>query len=357
MAKRFLGSGVTNEDGETDVVYRGSGRGRMNLISKNGEIFVENSLLDVSFKDGDFNASRWYNTQGSGGIRWNAASYGYGATLIGNNSSSSICGMFVKQKDTENTVCFWDAPFCVELDVLRFDENSRLQLYSEETQQEFNLYTTIGHWKIIYDGKTITSINPNDIASTTKKSIPNARIGFMIGPDEVIVFENFIIYPMMPQYIYYFDGISSNPKFSQEWAVPNNTTVEIKSTGTEWTGTESRNKYLALQKEFNGFNIEIEFKVKLSKNFTGVFCDIIDTQKNRVASGKLSQISNIQNDFNHIKLTCKNNKITITNLANNNSLVLANNVEYNQFRFLNYADGNNYDRIITFKDFQVSVIK
>ena len=356
MARRFLGSGVTSQEGETAVVYRGSGRGRMNLISKNGETFIENTLLDASFQDNDLNASRWYNTQGSGGMRWNVSSYDYG-TLIGNNSSSSVCGMFVKQKDTENTVCFWDAPFCIEMDILRFDENSRLQLYSEETQQEFNLYTTIGHWKIIYDGKTITSINPNNIESITKKSIPNARIGFMIGPDEVIVFKNFVIYPMMPQYIYYFDGISPNSKFSQEWIVPNNTTAEIKPTGTEWTGTESQNKYLTLQKEFGDFNIEIEFKVKLSKNFTGAFCDIVNTDHNRVASGNLSRISNIQNDFNHVRLTCQDNKVTITSLDNNNSLVLADNVKYNQFRFLNYADGNNYDRIITFKDFQVSVIQ
>ena len=206
----YLGYGVTDENGECKLdhdangdsishSYTGTGAGKIDVVasldspssisdsSLVSETFV---LWDTLFYDsgttGTVN-SKWKINGGNG----NRTSSSDGTTFE-NVDSSIRFDNFIQNNSSD--IYFWNAPFCVELDIVQIQGSARLQIFSRESSQFFNGCGAIGHWKITYDGTTLVATKDNGSPTSYERNLSNARIGFYVSQGESITFKNLKVY-------------------------------------------------------------------------------------------------------------------------------------------------------------------
>lgn len=208
----YLGYGTTDENGECKLdhdangdsishSYTGTGAGKIDVVaSLDSRSSISDSSLvsetfvvwDTLFFDTGLDESKnsqWNVGQGSG-----TKELTENGLKISNPSDTTRYDLFVRQTG-KTTNYYWNAPFCVEVDITEMIGNaSRLQIFSNQTSEALNVINSIGHWKIIYDGTTVTITKDNGSPTTYTKNMPNARIGFYIVTGGSITYKNFKIY-------------------------------------------------------------------------------------------------------------------------------------------------------------------
>lgn len=151
------------------------------------ETFV---LWDTLFYDngttGTVN-SQWKINGGNG----NRTSSSDGTTFE-NVDSSIRFDNFIQNNSSD--IYIWNAPFCVELDIVQIQGSARLQIFSRISSQTFNGCGAIGHWKLTYDGTTLVVTKDNASPMSYERDLTNARIGFYVSQGESITFKNLKIY-------------------------------------------------------------------------------------------------------------------------------------------------------------------
>lgn len=86
-------------------------------------------------------------------------------------------------------------PFTVEFDIVYIvGSNARFQIYDKVTTDTYNGGSSVGHWKIVYDGTTIKPYKNGVEQTNFTRNMPNARIGFYIPQNCSITYKNFVIY-------------------------------------------------------------------------------------------------------------------------------------------------------------------
>ena len=92
----------------------------------------------------------------------------------------------------------WEAPFCVEFEVVAVSNTSRFQIYSQATNSSNNWdFNQTGTYKIIYDGTNVTKFfNGEQQGQPTSVTLGIARIGFIVDNGKSITIKDFVIYPI-----------------------------------------------------------------------------------------------------------------------------------------------------------------
>lgn len=124
---------------------------------------------------------------------------------------------------------------------------------------------------------------------------------------------------------------------------------ERKEEYTEFAITTSSNKYIPLNLQLNSQNIIIEFDVLFNTASTGAFADII-YQSNRVSNINLQGIGREDNVWIPVKLVLNDGSITLINKNTSQSKILAENSNWDSFRWLNYSV---IDKTTSFKNFKI----
>lgn len=145
-------------------------------------------------------------------------------------------------------------------------------------------------------------------------------------------------------YLTYDIGTKTN--YTNIWRVPSHSRLIRGLNYSEWTIETSENYYLTLLTTLNT-SIAIEFEVWV--NNEGTFFDIMKNSS-RVCQGKLSHTYSSLSTWTRIKIILKNNTITSMDLNNSRSKILAQNCEWDTFRFVNFT---NVTQILQFKNFKV----
>ena len=96
---------------------------------------------------------------------------------------------------TSGGVYDYNAPYTVEFDVVSQTNSPTFQLYSADTEENFERELTVtGHYKFSYDGESVSWwIGETEQTSETIELL-NARAGFKVGVGRNLKFRDFIIY-------------------------------------------------------------------------------------------------------------------------------------------------------------------
>ena len=96
---------------------------------------------------------------------------------------------------TSGGVYDYNAPFYVEFDVVSQVNGPSFQMYSEDTQTNFEReITQNGHYKFAYDGETVRWWIGETEQTSEDVSLTNARVGFKVGVEKTMKFKEFMIY-------------------------------------------------------------------------------------------------------------------------------------------------------------------
>ena len=158
MARRLIGSGTTDENGNIIINYMGTGAGKINLIAVNGTLESNTyDLYDTQFYCHGLNTD--YNDNwilgGDSDFLVERSSTGTTLTNVHNNTSQYTAN----KPGTGSNVYDWTPPFTVELDVVNCATQADLQVY-DQTYNAVRSMTNLGittnnHLKIVVDTDSI----------------------------------------------------------------------------------------------------------------------------------------------------------------------------------------------------------
>lgn len=194
MARKLIGTAVTDENGEATITYTGTGAGQLNIVAESGTFVSETcSILDCIYYDGGVTGEsnpNWKIVSGDG-----TKTVDNTGTTLSNPNSETRYDIFANLGDISSVYDF-QPPYIVEVDILEHTGTARFQIYDSTTRDVVNLINTTGHWKIEYDGTTVRPYKNGTALTTYARNMPNARIGFYIQSNEAIKYKNFMIYPI-----------------------------------------------------------------------------------------------------------------------------------------------------------------
>lgn len=218
MARRLLGTGITNSngvatldtapDGTTALThsYTGVGAGKIDVVAESGSLQSEPYVLTdcLIFDDCTSEVSgRWYNYNNVLTV-----SYASGGVTVTKPSDDGTSARYLYYNDPTisttkiggyNTLT---TPMCIEFDCSSITGSVQLVFVDNATptaNQRFIDMTATGHYKIILDGSTVKVYLDGTEITTTSLALTGSNTQFRLGfnaPDESITFNNLAIYPI-----------------------------------------------------------------------------------------------------------------------------------------------------------------
>ena len=185
---------VTTDSGVAKYVYSAIGAGKKEIYAKKGSLQTETfSLIDAIFYDDgviDPKTVTWIPTRLSPSI----SSSG---TLL--SMSSEQTWGYYHPISTSNR---FTLPFCVEVDIVAFEDTPRLRFATDNTSENVGDITSTGHYKYIITNTDCTlSINGGTPFHLT--GLENASKNHGVEPvfeldthTDKVTYKNFVIYPI-----------------------------------------------------------------------------------------------------------------------------------------------------------------
>ena len=192
MARKLIGTGVTDENGEATITYKGTGAGKLNIVAESGT-FVSGTFVvtdGIAFDKGILNDPQTRNIWSPNGT----ASINRGDT--GTTCNLSAYEAVFLKLDNSTNIPFVNG-LCIEFDV-SCTNYFRCNIADSSAHVQT---LTSGHWKIIMENSKCTITPPNgqtyDFAfDTTVQTFQfnyNTNVASYTNDG---VFSNFILYPI-----------------------------------------------------------------------------------------------------------------------------------------------------------------
>lgn len=194
MARKLIGTGVTDANGEATITYTGTGAGKLNIVAESGTFVSETySVWDYLFYDDGITSPKtanWTNYSD----RLTVSVDETGTTLL--RDASSGTGYYL-------TPSAYSTPFAIEFEISAISDRVNCGIDftdgSVDNNKNFNaLWIQAGDTvKITYDGTTLEIYrNGSTTPSTTLNlTISNdVKIGFYVSANNSIKFKNFRMY-------------------------------------------------------------------------------------------------------------------------------------------------------------------
>lgn len=200
MARRLIGTAVTDSNGEATITYTGTGAGKLNVVAESGTFQSEiYELIDATILDNATSSSYndvWYNQQNAVNTRgdtYSEITENGGTAILRLKSANSI--------DKTN--------ICVEFDVWQdgATSNNFMSFVNTTTSTytgtynlgNLNLQTeTWNHIKLVIDSNGV--VTPNGMTAQQKTlSVNTDKMLFCFltnGDITIIRFRNFKVYPI-----------------------------------------------------------------------------------------------------------------------------------------------------------------
>lgn len=196
MARKLIGTAVTDENGEATITYTGTGAGKLNIVAESGTFVSETyELIDGLFQDVGVNSdcSKWHKTASI-----TTSSDGTGATV--SNSTSQDHYFRANIGDTSDVQDF-QPPYCVEFEIISYTGTVNFMNWASGRNgvKSFSQLgiTTNNKVKIVDNGNSIKyyvdGVDKNldvNIVATSKNAV-----GFSVNNGS-FTFKNFVIYPI-----------------------------------------------------------------------------------------------------------------------------------------------------------------
>ena len=191
MARRLIGTGTTDSNGQVVIEYTGTGAGRVQLTAEAGDLISETyTLYDVLFKD--------IGTQDD----YTAWSYAGNTTINRSESETTIT-----QTDTSSMASMYQTlpvtdGFCVEFDVKStYTEWFNLVSFRQGSSAKLSLNVSFlcgdSEWHHIILKVNNGTVNVNrdgtDLTPQTLSDTIN-RVYLQVGTSSTVQYKNFIIY-------------------------------------------------------------------------------------------------------------------------------------------------------------------
>ena len=199
MARRLIGTAVTDANGEATITYTGTGAGQLNVVAESGTFVSETySIHDCLFADrgdGTLNSNwGWYNTTGSASITSNGISI---------SNTGSVFGVFYADDPNKTGRYDWETPHCVEFDVVSSTDFSKALIYYFDGNYQgfinsfsnFNIQNG-SHVKIVNTGERVELFVDGVSKQASNRSMTPDWVGFRLNSGGDLVFKNFEIYPI-----------------------------------------------------------------------------------------------------------------------------------------------------------------
>ena len=191
MARRLIGTAVTDANGEATITYTGTGAGQLNVVAESGTFVSETfSVLDAlmydegtSDKSSDWSLSSVTYTVASDGILLDNQSGANRWSIPKVNGSAS--GYITSGED-----------YCMEVDIKNNNATQiSLIIGGASTDVKNNVSTSDWtHIKFYTDGNTLY-VQINDGTPTSKSiSYSNSYVQFRVGNGESYYFKNLKLY-------------------------------------------------------------------------------------------------------------------------------------------------------------------
>lgn len=203
MAKRLIGSGVTDSNGVVSIPYTGTGRGKLQIRAESGILQSEIcELMDLAFWDkgtASEHKETWYNYNTILTVDYPTQ---YDATRV-RKLENNTTQRYYYYNDTAisttkvggyNSITNHST---IEFDVISYVGTIQLALY-DGTNTAIQEINANGHYKIVCNGST-TTFYKDDVALATPKILTGSNFRFGFGfnaSNEGIVFKDFKIYPI-----------------------------------------------------------------------------------------------------------------------------------------------------------------
>ena len=205
MARRYLGYGITNNqgiatldhdpDGGTIDGYTGVGAGKVDIIATSGSLQSEiYELLDCLFYEGD-----WYNHSNRASVTTNED----GSISIENTTTSTayyLANLNNTTKSSIDDLLDWDAPLAIEFELIS-TTGGLVQIHdgvTDASRSFSSLYVSEGVILIKFLQNRIEYYVNDVLTKTDNYSLNTSRIGFRLGGTvgNEVTFKNFKIYPI-----------------------------------------------------------------------------------------------------------------------------------------------------------------
>lgn len=132
---------------------------------------------------------------------------------------------------TEPNAYSYNPPYIVEFDIVETDgtsnSNAQVQIYSDQTTNNFAQALTTGHYKIEVTSEEQKIWLDDTLIKTTNFSLPNARITFRVRNGKYLIYKNFKVYEII-------NGVTDgNGEFALHNVSVTDDTTFIANYGTE----------------------------------------------------------------------------------------------------------------------------
>lgn len=207
MAKRLIGTATTNNNGVATLTYTGTGAGEVDLTAcyyeEDTQRMIESEIyetIDGTFYDtgirGTDKSNHWFLNRANVTIN----SDDTGTTISENNESSySIAIPNLTSNPTLNGSYVFEAPFCVEYDLISFGEDCGVRLYDKSSVHSSSfssLFTPNCHVKMEVTGSKVIYTVDGETSEYNYTPIAKCQCGFRVNHQQSVKFKNYVIYPI-----------------------------------------------------------------------------------------------------------------------------------------------------------------
>lgn len=203
MARRLIGTAVTDSNGEATITYTGTGAGKLNVVAESGTFLSETyELIDCGFYDEAID-----NTKASSYAHNDQLTVAYslsGTTLTHiNDNTTNVHFLYNDSAISSTKVSGYYTilnNMAIEFDLTELS-GTQIEVYlTDGTNNRSIGLTSTGHYKLVLDGQRINLFKNGEeqtLPETTTMTGTNIRWSFLLNAyNESLTFRNLMIYPI-----------------------------------------------------------------------------------------------------------------------------------------------------------------
>ena len=192
MARRLIGTAVTDANGEATITYTGTGAGKLDVVAESGTFVSETySIIDASF----FDTGLLDSTANVVLSRMSRQKTDNGAVITATGDNAWAIMKQNSQVFSNNCI--------IEFDLIVNETPSTSVGIDLSTQgdayQNKIFFEDLGHYKIQVTSESITALTGSQSIYLQKSEYPpsDVRISFYLGQTgDTITYKDFVVYPI-----------------------------------------------------------------------------------------------------------------------------------------------------------------
>lgn len=185
MARKLIGTGVTDANGEATITYTGTGAGKLNIVAESGTFVSETySIIDGTF----FDEGTSENTKWNGELQ---RSYGSNGTTLTSTANWQVLY-------AGNPSITFLNPVTVEFDITAITDTPNIRFYHNSTGVPHILSQT-GHYKFVIGTDSVKVYKDGvEIQNWLSALVgQNFTLAWQFSDTtDGLTFKNFVVYPI-----------------------------------------------------------------------------------------------------------------------------------------------------------------